>query len=127
MQILRYLSGGQLFEIARTVFLLQSPHAPENTVLMSFKVGALIFLAVVSTLALDRQVDQLFLVGVDAAFCVYYTALGALNRGYKVTVVTDAVMSRCKMEGVLEKYRRKGIDIITSKEFPGKRKTIASI
>ncbi len=78
-------------------------------------------------LLLDQQVDQLFLVGVDAAFCVYYTALGALNRGYKVTVVTDAVMSRCKMEGVIEKYRRKGIGIITSEEFPGKRKTIASI
>ena len=65
----------------------------------------------------DRQVDQIFLVGVDAAFCVYYTALGALNRGYKVTVVTDAVMSRCKMEGVVAKYERKGIGIITSEEL----------
>ncbi len=65
----------------------------------------------------DRQVDQLYLVGVDAAFCVYYTALGALNRGYKVTVVSDAVMSRNKMEKVLEKYRRKGIGIITSEEL----------
>jgi nicotinamidase/pyrazinamidase len=68
-------------------------------------------------LLIDRQVDELYLVGVDAAFCVYYTALGALNRGYKVTVVTDAVISRNKMEGVLAKYRRKGIGVITSNEL----------
>ena len=68
-------------------------------------------------LLLNRQVNQLFLVGVDAAFCVYYTALGALNRGYKVTVVIDAVMSRNKMEGVLTKYQRKGIGIITTEEL----------
>ena len=66
---------------------------------------------------IDRQVAELYLVGVDAAFCVYYTALGALNRGYKVTVVTDAVMSRNNMAGVLEKYRRKGIGVITSEKL----------
>jgi nicotinamidase/pyrazinamidase len=68
-------------------------------------------------LLIDRQVDELYLVGVDAAFCVYYTALGALNRGYKVTVVTDAVMSRNNMAGVLERYRRRGIGVITSKQL----------
>ncbi len=68
-------------------------------------------------LLIDRQVDELYLVGVDAAFCVYYTALGALNRGYKVTVVADAVMSRNKMEGVLAKYRRQGIGVISSHEL----------
>jgi nicotinamidase-related amidase len=68
-------------------------------------------------LLIDGQVNELYLVGVDAAYCVYYTALGALNRGYKVTVVTDAVMSRHSMVGVLERYRRKGIGIITSRQL----------
>lgn len=68
---------------------------------------------------IDRQVNELYLVGVDAAFCVYYTALGALNRGYRVTVVTDAVMSRNRMEDVLARYRRKGISVITSKQLAG--------
>ncbi|MBI5847266.1 MAG: cysteine hydrolase [Nitrospirae bacterium] len=66
---------------------------------------------------IDRHVNELFLVGVDAAYCVFYTALGALNRGYKVTVVTDAVLSRKKMEAVLERYRRKGIAVMTSEEL----------
>lgn len=66
---------------------------------------------------IDNQVNELYLVGVDAAYCVYYTALGALNRGYRVTVVTDAVLSRKKMDAVLERYRRKGIAVITSEQL----------
>ena len=66
---------------------------------------------------IDRQVGELYLVGVDAAYCVYYTALGALNRGYRVTVVTDAVKSRLDMADVLERYRRKGIAVITSEQL----------
>lgn len=65
-------------------------------------------------LLIERQVDELFLVGVDAAYCVYYTALGALNRGYRVNVVTDAVATRSDMAKVLERYKRKGIGIVTS-------------
>jgi len=66
---------------------------------------------------INNRVNELYLVGVDAAYCVYYTALGALNRGYKVTVVTDAVLSRKKMADVIERYRRKGIAVITSEEL----------
>ncbi len=68
-------------------------------------------------LLIDRQVNELFLVGVDAAFCVYYTALGALQRGYRVTVVRDAVMSRREMSSVVERYRRRGIRVISSEEL----------
>jgi nicotinamidase-related amidase len=68
-------------------------------------------------LLIDSQVDELYLTGVDAAYCVYYTALGALNRGYRVTVVTDAVASRDKMTDVLDRYGRKGIGTITSEEL----------
>lgn len=70
-------------------------------------------------LLIDNQVNELYLVGVDAAYCVYYTALGALNRGYKVTVITDAVLSRKNMATVLERFRRKGIAVITSEQMLG--------
>lgn len=62
----------------------------------------------------DRQVDHVFLVGVDAAYCVHYTALGALNRGYRVSVVVDAVRSRHGMARVLARYRRAGVGVVTS-------------
>jgi len=66
---------------------------------------------------IDRHVDELYLVGVDAAYCVYYTALGALQRGYRVTVISDAVKSSKALPGVLERYRRKGIAVVASDEL----------
>jgi nicotinamidase/pyrazinamidase len=65
----------------------------------------------------EQQVEELYLTGVDAAFCVYYTALGALSRGYKVTVVRDAVATRSDMNTLIERYKRKGIGIVTSREL----------
>jgi nicotinamidase-related amidase len=66
---------------------------------------------------IDHEVNELYLTGVDAAYCVYYTALGALNRGYKVTVVLDAVATRSDMNVLMERYRRKGIGSVTSREL----------
>jgi nicotinamidase-related amidase len=68
---------------------------------------------------IDRQVNELYLVGVDAAYCVLYTALGALQRGYRVTVVSDAVRSRQPMARVMERYRRHGIAVTTSDRLTG--------
>ncbi len=68
-------------------------------------------------LLIDSRVDELYLSGVDAAYCVYFTALGALSRGYRVFVVTDAVASRHNMSDILERYARKGIGIITSEQL----------
>jgi nicotinamidase-related amidase len=72
-------------------------------------------------LLVDRQVDELYLVGVDAAYCVYRTALGGLNRGYRVSVVTDAVASRQDLAAVFERCRRKGIATVESRELIARR------
>lgn len=61
--------------------------------------------------------DELYLVGVDATYCVYNTALGALQRGYRVTMVSDAVRSRKALPGVLERFWRKDTAITTSDEL----------
>ncbi|MDD2734774.1 MAG: cysteine hydrolase [Desulfuromonadaceae bacterium] len=66
---------------------------------------------------IEHQVDELYLTGVDAAYCVYYTALGAKNRGYAVSVVLDAVATRSDMNKLMERYRRKEIGVITSSEL----------
>ena len=44
-------------------------------------------------LALNR-VGELYIAGLDAKFCVKKTILGALNRGYKVKPVRDAIATR---------------------------------
>lgn len=68
---------------------------------------------------IKNQVDEVYLVGLDAAYCVYSTALGALNRGYKVTVVKDAIMTRKNMSDVLKRYEKDGILLTSSKEIIG--------
>jgi nicotinamidase/pyrazinamidase len=68
-------------------------------------------------LLIDRQVDELYLVGVDAAYCVFTTALGAKSRGYKVSVVADAVASRHDLRAVLPRFRRKGVGVVESGEL----------
>jgi nicotinamidase/pyrazinamidase len=64
-----------------------------------------------------HQVGNLYLVGLDAAYCVHKTALGALNRGYKVTVVKDAILARDDMNDILKRYEKDGIAVTTSKEL----------
>lgn len=66
-----------------------------------------------------HRVRDLYLTGLDAEFCVHLTAQGALNRGYTVTVLTDAIALRAeqKRAALLAKYHREGIRLIASEEF----------
>jgi len=41
----------------------------------------------------EHQVGKLVVVGLDAAGCVRSTALAALNRGYKISLIEDAVIA----------------------------------
>ncbi|MBP2656502.1 MAG: hypothetical protein H6Q73_4071 [Firmicutes bacterium] len=58
-----------------------------------------------------NQVDEIFIVGLDAAACVYKTALGAVNRNYKVTIITNAVITNFNKtkEQLVAMYQKKGI------------------
>ena len=64
------------------------------------------------------RINELYLVGLDAEFCVYYTAKGALNRGYNVNVITDGIflLADEKWEKLIQKYENDGIILKTSNE-----------
>lgn len=68
---------------------------------------------------IEHQVNELYLVGLDAEYCVYHTAKGALNRGYKVSIITDAILllKDKKWNEILKKYRERGILLVSSEEF----------
>lgn len=70
-------------------------------------------------LLIAHQVNELFLVGLDADGCVHVTARGALNRGYKVNIITDAIVLQAeeKWEELLKKYQQEGITLRLSQEF----------
>lgn len=68
-------------------------------------------------LLVENQVDEIFIMGLDAAYCVYRTAQGALNRDYKVHIVDDAILTVTKKtrQELVEKYRKAGITTVESK------------
>ncbi len=46
--------------------------------------------------SIGPDIDSLVLCGVEAHICIYQTAVGAVNAGYRVWVASDAVSSRDK-------------------------------
>jgi nicotinamidase-related amidase len=41
---------------------------------------------------IKNRINGLYLTGLDAEYCVYATAKGGLNRGYKVNIITDTII-----------------------------------
>lgn len=68
---------------------------------------------------IKNEINTLYIVGADASSCVYKTALGGINRGYRVVILEDSIFSikRDKLNTILEKYQTKGIEIINTKDF----------
>jgi nicotinamidase/pyrazinamidase len=64
-----------------------------------------------SKFLVEHNVNELFLTGLDAEFCVYHTAKGALNRGYKVNIIPNCIALRAekKWVAILRRYERDGI------------------
>jgi nicotinamidase-related amidase len=67
----------------------------------------------------EHQVDELYIAGVDAQFCVLLTARGALARGYKVNMLRDAIglMKEDKRADVLSDYEKRGIKVVTVADY----------
>lgn len=71
---------------------------------------------------IQNEIDELYLVGVDAKACIYSTALGAKNRNYKTFIVSDAIASinNENLTEILTKYEHDGLSIITANEVSEK-------
>lgn len=67
----------------------------------------------------EHKINELYLVGLDAAGCVYLTAKGALKRGFSVSVISDGIvlLAEKKWDNLMESFKREGINQITSQEL----------
>ena len=67
---------------------------------------------------IKNQVDTVVIAGVDAEFCVHLTAQGALNRGYKVVLVKDAIglMHEKKWDELLSSFAKEGIQVVEGRD-----------
>lgn len=63
---------------------------------------------------IQNKINELYICGVMADQCVYYTSMAALNRNYKVNYIINAVGSTNmnKIKKAAEKLNKKGINII---------------
>jgi len=62
---------------------------------------------------ISHSVDTLYVVGADAAACVYATAQGGMNRGYAVNIVKDAIitLNDATLNQMLTRYEAEGITV----------------
>jgi nicotinamidase/pyrazinamidase len=68
---------------------------------------------------INNKVDNLYIAGMYAEYCVYYTTKAATNRKYQTTVISDALASKNDkdLSKALQIYRKQGIKLATTKEL----------
>lgn len=69
-----------------------------------------------------RQIDEIYIAGVATDYCVLYSALDAMDLGFKVHVIVDACrainLKPNDEKKALQLMQAKGAHLITSKEVP---------
>lgn len=60
----------------------------------------------------DNRVDHVVIVGIDAFYCIDDTIHGALNRGYKVSAVLDAISTGTRRDigEIVAKWKAAGVN-----------------
>lgn len=74
---------------------------------------------IMDTLLKAREIDELYICGLATEYCVLFTAMDAINLGYKITIIEDACKGISEKEVIeaLQKLKENGANIITSKEL----------
>jgi nicotinamidase-related amidase len=67
----------------------------------------------------QNNINEIFIVGLDATACVYKTAIGAIKRGYKAVVLKDGIVTSNmeKMPRILDEYEKRGILLTSIDKF----------
>ena len=66
-----------------------------------------------------RNITSIFVAGLAADFCVYFTAMDALEQGFQTSIITDATkaIDNEKLKNKLEDFVSKGGSLVTSNHF----------
>ena len=62
-----------------------------------------------------NEIDHIYIVGLYANACVYWTIKGALNRGYRVTVIKDGIAdkSNAERDAAIKKFIEQGVHVVS--------------
>jgi len=71
------------------------------------------------SILIKNGINKLVFTGLDLAQCVNSTILAAVNRNYKICLISDALITNpdSLKNGILEKFQQSGYEIITSNEY----------
>jgi nicotinamidase/pyrazinamidase len=71
-----------------------------------------------------RNITSVFVAGLAADFCVYFTAMDALESGFKTAIITDATkaIDNEKLDNNCDAFVSKGGSLVTSNHFLVKSK-----
>ena len=71
------------------------------------------------SILISNEISRLYVVGLDAAYCVNRTIEGAMNRGYDISVISDAIISdpdSVKYQ-MLDVFANRGVKLLSANEF----------
>jgi len=62
-----------------------------------------------------NKVNELYIVGLDAAGCVNTTVQAAQNRQYKINIIKEAVISKSerKTDSMIVRFKEMGVEVIS--------------
>jgi len=68
---------------------------------------------------ISKEIDTLYIVGADAAACVFSTARGGINRNYSVNIIDDAIITinDAIMASMVKQYHSLGIETLDVARF----------
>jgi nicotinamidase/pyrazinamidase len=66
-----------------------------------------------------RKINSVFVAGLAADFCVYFTAMDALDSGFQTSIITDATkaIDNATLKNKFDFFTSRGGNLITAKEF----------
>ena len=75
--------------------------------------------SLLDSILINNDINKLIFTGLDLAQCVSSTILAAVNRNYKICLISDAVITNpdSLKNDILEKFKQNGFEIISSKEY----------
>lgn len=67
----------------------------------------------------SKEIKEFYIIGLDATICVNETAKAAVKRGYKTTILSDAIttISNKKLDEIIDDYKINGILVMTSDQI----------
>ena len=67
----------------------------------------------------NKEIKELYIIGLDATLCVNETAKDAVKKGYKTTILSNAIatISDKKIDEIINDYKMNGITVTTSDQI----------